>query len=574
MKHIEFLVRIYTIPTFIIQANTNMHFNKSILTTALLSVLALSGCNGGSDTKVTPIKTKTITVIDGALEKAQICVDLNDNNLCDKSDKVLPQLTNNAGKVEVSLDDAKHPLIAQIIAGKTKDSDEITPVDHSYTMITDADQAVITPFTTMAKVDPQALLEIADNLGVSQQDLLGDLSTSPKARLLARSMTPVMTVDIDNITQQKDKLTTVINHIKKVENNGTLSQLENSRIIVNKDGKAEVQALFKNIDDVLVGKTWFMASLNNAQNQDTDVISVAFKDANNLEFKEKNKTEVMPYSINKENNNIVRTFDNGETDTQKLLYISKNLIIGAMNNVDEPHDLIAWTTNNLSTQISLPVTAKEFSGKTWYMLMDNSDTPNEESTLFGFTFNIDGSITGSEPTKSTEVFNGGSWSVNNNVLTTNIIDDNNTYTYTNTVIERSADHMVIIMSDGSEINYAVLFSDKDRPMSILKQQKNLEVTTNVNVASHKDITELSIDTTEAGAKNPDADSPTITIKNGQVTYSDSLFKNGTYYVMGYNPNQKGKDFYAYGPLKVNVKNGRVQDLDFTHAPQFHAVDKD
>ncbi|WP_318517375.1 hypothetical protein [Photobacterium leiognathi] len=554
-----------------------MQFNKSIIATTLLSIFALSGCNsGGSDsTSTSPVvPTKTITVIDGALENAQICVDLNDNNQCDKSDKVLPQLTNKEGKIEVSLDDAKHALIAQIIAGTTKDSDEITPVSHSYSMITYAGKAVITPFTTLSNVDPQALSEIADNLGIDDpQVLLGDLSTSSKARILAHSMTQLMTDDIKNIAQQKAKFKTIINKIEEAENNGTLSQLENNRIVINKDGKAEIQPLVKNIADVLVGKTWFMASLNNAQNQHSGVLSANFKDKNNLEFTERNETENTPYTINKENNNIVRTFDDGDTDTQKLLYISKNLIIGTMNNIDEAHDLIVWTTNNLDTQQSLPVTTEQFAGKTWYMLADNSDTPSAEPTVFSFTFNADGSITGSEPNKSSETFNAGTWSVTNGVLTTTINDENETDTYINTVIEKSSDYMVIKekRTDGQEVNYAVLFNNKAQAMSILKQWNNLEVTTKVNIAGYNDITELSIDKTEADAKNPDLDSPTITIKNDKVTYLDSIFTDGTYYVMGYNPNQNGHNLYAYGPLKVSVINGRVQDLDFTNAPIVHAT---
>ncbi len=39
---------------------------------------------------------------------------------------------------------------------------KITPVTHSYSMITDANQSVITPFTTLAKVDPIALSEIEE----------------------------------------------------------------------------------------------------------------------------------------------------------------------------------------------------------------------------------------------------------------------------------------------------------------------------------------------------------------------------------------------------------------------------
>ena len=548
-----------------------MQFKKSILATALLSVLTLSGCNSGSGssdtTKPSVIPTKTITIIDGVLENAQICIDLNNNNKCDKSDKILPQLTNKAGKVDISLDDAKYSLIAQIIAGKTKDSDEILPVSNSYSMITAPNQSVITPFTTIAKIDPNYFSAIAEKLGLTDEQLLSNFLGHPAARILARSITPIMTNDLTKITKQKDTITKITDFISQAND---LKALENNRIIINKDGNAEAQPLIKNITDILVGKTWFMASLNNVSNQNIDVITTTFTNSDRLKFTEHGETENNTYTINKENNNIARTFDNGKNDTQKLLYISSDLIIGAMNNIDETHDLMVWSTNDLNTQQSLPVTTNEFAGKTWYMLADNSDTPQAATAVLSFTFNANGSVTATDPAESNETFNAGSWSINNGVLTTTIIDKDETDTYTNTVIERSSDHMVIkeTRENDSEINYAVLFNNEARPMSILNQWKNLEVTTKVNVANHKEITELSINTTASAVKNPNADSPTITIHNGQVTYPDSIFTDGTYYVMGYKPQGINTRYIvnAYGPLTVTVTNGRVSDLDFTYAP--------
>ncbi len=55
------------------------------------------------------------------------------------------------------------------------------------------------------------------------------------------------------------------------------SQLTNKRIIVS-NGKAEAQPLIKNITDLLVGKTWFIASANSDENKDTDVGLLKFQD--------------------------------------------------------------------------------------------------------------------------------------------------------------------------------------------------------------------------------------------------------------------------------------------------------
>ncbi|WP_318512027.1 hypothetical protein [Photobacterium leiognathi] len=557
-----------------------MQFNKSIIATTLLSIFALSGCNsGGSDsTSTSPVvPTKTITVIDGALENAQICVDLNDNNQCDKSDKVLPQLTNKAGKIEVSLDDAKHALIAQIIAGTTKDSDEITPVSHSYSMITDAGKAVITPFTTLANVDPQALSNIAGDLGIDQQVLLGDLSTSPKARILARSMTQLMTDDIKNIAQQKAKFKTVINKIEEAENNGTLSQLENNRIVINKDGKAAIQPLVKNIADVLVGKTWSIASLNDYEYCDNGVASVNFKDTKNLEFTDDEGTNSATYSIDKDNN-FVATAD-GDVDTQKILYVSSNLIISAMNVANEPNDLIIWSTKDLNTQQSQPITTNQFIGKTWYMLMDNSDNSAIEPKIVGFKFNSNGSLTATEPSESNEYFEAGSWSVTNGVLTTTITDENETYTYINTIIEQSSDYMVIkeTNTDNSEASYAVLFNDKARPLNILKQWETVtgkEISSDASTTTQTLTARIilgkntKIDTVFIGANNnPDKElTDDISITNNSINYSNIQNLNGTYAAYGWN-NQEAQQYPFMGyTTPVTIKNGVIQGvIDFSRS---------
>ncbi|WP_188007563.1 hypothetical protein [Photobacterium damselae] len=560
-----------------------MQFNKTLLATTLLSIFTLSGCNGGgsdSSTSTAPVvPTKTITVIDGALENAQICVDLNDNNQCDKSDKVLPQLTNKAGKIEVSLDDTKHALIANIIAGTTKDSDEITPVSHNYSMITDAGKAIITPFTTLANVDLQALSNIAGDLGIDQQVLLGDLSTSPKARILARSMTQLMTDDIKNIAQQKAKFKAVINKIEEAENNSTLSQLENNRIIINKDGKAEIQPLVKNIADVLVGKTWFIASLNNSEYKKSDIVSTSFIDQEHLTFTgPSGESDKVAFVINNYNIKITPTAEI-DADTQKILSVSPNLIISVTNEANEPHDLIIWSTKNLNTQQSQPITTNQFIGKTWYMLMDNSDNSAIEPKIIGFTFNSDGSLTATEPSESNEYFEAGSWSVTNGVLTTTITDENETYTYINTIIEQSSDYMVIkeTNTDNSEASYAVLFNDKTRPMNILKQWETVtgkEISSDASTTTQTLTARIilgkntKIDTVFIGANNnPDKElTDDISITNNSINYSNIQNLNGTYAAYGWN-NQEVQQYPFMGyTTPVTIKNGVIQGvIDFSRS---------
>ncbi|MDP2677276.1 MAG: hypothetical protein Q8O85_00955 [Rhodoferax sp.] len=137
---------------------------------ASVGLLTLYGCGGGGGATTGGALTTgggaaqvdvPITVIDGLVEKAKVCLDKNNNGACDVGEPA--GSTGADGKVTLKVDAAdvgKYPVISFVEAGVAIDA-ENGPVTVSFTMRAPADQTtVITPLTTMVQ-------DIIESAGVS-----------------------------------------------------------------------------------------------------------------------------------------------------------------------------------------------------------------------------------------------------------------------------------------------------------------------------------------------------------------------------------------------------------------------
>jgi trimeric autotransporter adhesin len=135
----------------------NIKLKRLVLGMASVGALGLYGCGGGSSPATnTATTTNTVattdvslTVIDGPIEKAKVCLDINNNGVCDNNE---PEgMTDANGKVTIkvnSTDVGKYPVIA-VVDTNSFDADTGT-VPTPFTMKAPADQtAVITPLTTL-----------------------------------------------------------------------------------------------------------------------------------------------------------------------------------------------------------------------------------------------------------------------------------------------------------------------------------------------------------------------------------------------------------------------------------------
>lgn len=137
----------------------NIKLKRLVLGMASVGALGLYGCGGGSSPATnTATTTNTVattdvslTVIDGPIEKAKVCLDINNNGVCDNNE---PEgMTDATGKVTIkvnSTDVGKYPVIA--VVGTDAIDADTGAVPTPFTMKAPADQtAVITPLTTLVQ---------------------------------------------------------------------------------------------------------------------------------------------------------------------------------------------------------------------------------------------------------------------------------------------------------------------------------------------------------------------------------------------------------------------------------------
>ncbi|MCW8329483.1 hypothetical protein MD588_11775 [Photobacterium sp. SDRW27] len=382
-----------------------MHFKYSVLAASLAAAITLSGCGGsdntgsGSDNNGSGnnnLQTNTIKVIDGYLSQAEVCVDRNENSVCDASE-LLDTVTNTSGEITISDADTKFPLIARAIAGKTTDSDKAGTLGNSYELIAKAGSKVVTPFTTMASVQDMTLDELAAELNLPSEVISGDyviMKASDKkakeAHLLARSVTNKLAPSVKNNDAQELTKTTETLRKAIADSINAGDNLDSIVIEIDESGQANSIDIITSLDAYLKDNTLFMASLNNAYAAEEGIAQISFKDGM-LSFKnDKNDIFSTPYSVE---NNTLKHIEEGETSEEEFVYISQSTSLS----VTPQGDLNFWTTVDLNKDYkALDMVTASFVDQTWHYLDDDSTNKKAHPMLASMTFHKDGTATVSE----------------------------------------------------------------------------------------------------------------------------------------------------------------------------------
>jgi len=176
------------------------HFNCLFLCVLLVACGGGGGGGGsGGDSKV----ATSITVIDGYIKGATVCVDKNDNGACEADET--QGTTDENGKVTLNIpaaDVGKYHIVAYVPAGAI-DSDTGKAVGTAFTLRAPKDEnSVVTPLTTLVvqKIEgdstgktttARAKQQVSDSTGINLSYLMGDVTQNidqtPRtlARLLA-----------------------------------------------------------------------------------------------------------------------------------------------------------------------------------------------------------------------------------------------------------------------------------------------------------------------------------------------------------------------------------------------------
>lgn len=131
-------------------------------------VSVIYGCGGGGGGGGTPLATTTsvaITVADGLIQNAKVCLDKNLNGGCDAGEPT--GTTNSSGMANLVVDNAdvgKYPVIAEV--GTNAVDVDNGPVTTAFTLKAPADQpAVITPLTNLV----QSFIEVNGGTSAAAQ---------------------------------------------------------------------------------------------------------------------------------------------------------------------------------------------------------------------------------------------------------------------------------------------------------------------------------------------------------------------------------------------------------------------
>ncbi len=163
--------------------------SKIILAMVAVGVL-LTGCGGGgaSNDNVTTVTGK---VIDGYLVGAKVCIDQNQNNLCDAGE--LSTTTTSGGEYSFDIFSSnkdKYPIVAEILTSTIDEDDGLT-VAKPYNLIAPAGMYNITPITDMIfhqiKNNNTSLeiakTEISTMLNMDKEILTDDYVLNPTATM-------------------------------------------------------------------------------------------------------------------------------------------------------------------------------------------------------------------------------------------------------------------------------------------------------------------------------------------------------------------------------------------------------
>lgn len=358
-------------------------FKKSAL--VCISAAQLAACGGGSSGSDTPQSpppvTTTIQVVDGYLENVSVCVDRNLDNKC-HSDEFIEGRTNELGRIDIPTADLKYPLIANIFAGESNDSDQLAPVSNSYQMIAPAGVNTINPFTTVAQLSGKTIQELATDLGLASSVLTSNFVEKRSnqidaavAHMIARSITRDFTSSLGDMSVDgihatmmafKDKATDLSNqHTIEELNKMILRQLGDGSVV---DDERMVTSLSDYLKDNGEFQVSFVAMDGSTKMATFDGTHALGSLTNSVEREYTTESNQL----------ILSATDTTPEVTYKFIYISHHLSISYENS---SKTMQAWTHKDLSPDTDIEIREDQLRSQTFTLLTSSSDENLETVSL-------------------------------------------------------------------------------------------------------------------------------------------------------------------------------------------------
>ena len=354
-----------------------------------LIALSLSGCNSSDDSNST-VSTSTIKAIDGYLANASVYIDRNSNNIADENEFV--GVTSERGELTVNSSQLTHPIIIKAIAGQTYDLDKGGRLTQSYELMADTSTTIITPFTTLAKINDITMETLAAQLGYDTALINSDYvkaketnATAEQVHLLARSSMTTLNDTVVNSIKNKQVITqgvtTINNKVDELVNAGN----NLNDIVIDASGNSTPMP--PTLTRYLADTTLYQFSTNEFWFEHDLYSKMVFKD-NTLTATTSQGEHIADLPINITNNTYTAK---GTELEEEFIYFSHDfsLIVtsdGAMDFATTDASIIDDNTNTVNFNF-IPATTSMFQGKDIYWLIDDAEnSPTANVSLIEFSF--------------------------------------------------------------------------------------------------------------------------------------------------------------------------------------------
>jgi len=151
----------------------------AIASALLCSTALLSACGGGNDSTTAPIDappqtvSQTISVVDGPIQGALVCLDKNANGVCDIGEPQGKTAADGSVTLSMPAADAHQYAVLAVVDTDAVDADH-GPVTTAFTLKAPADQpAVVSPLTTLVAAQAEAANSSSADAEKAVQDKLG-----------------------------------------------------------------------------------------------------------------------------------------------------------------------------------------------------------------------------------------------------------------------------------------------------------------------------------------------------------------------------------------------------------------
>ncbi|GAM71319.1 hypothetical protein JCM19236_6236 [Vibrio sp. JCM 19236] len=266
-------------------------------------------------------------------------------------------------------------ITADVVGGLSSDSDTVGLSPRSYTMAAYENNALITPFSSIAAMsDAKNLEDVAAELGLTVDELTSDYvaSSDSKVHLYARTLASQLAYQ--SADDQSDNLMAVAKKTKelveKIESEqGTDFDFSTITVDVEVDGEGNVSVdeipRISTVSDFLeikkddVAQPIYLASLNPAWFADEQVMRMTFDDGVGVDLD--NPSKPWDYEIDG-----LSLITDGE-ESNEFIYVSNNIALGVSI---EDQDLGVYGQTSLETNGTF--VEDELVGRTLYMVADDS----------------------------------------------------------------------------------------------------------------------------------------------------------------------------------------------------------